>query len=200
MINNYAEIAITRQEKKMAYAFAHGQVYVALSRCTSFSGLRLKRPIAASDVIFDELDLIRVLNLSTLPVKVVAEGQWSWALRLGVDRLKENEGNRYDGIVSFGVGRAKQWNETITSYGLVDFAAHTLDPYVRLRPHFGLKFDFGKTQAWGYFGAETVNYRAGLRGVWGGKLQYQWNERYSLRAEFSSENATRVSVGINRYF
>lgn len=151
-------------------------------------------------VFFDELDLIRVLNLSTLPVRVVDEGQWSWALRLGVDRVEVNEGDEYDGVASFGAGRAWKWNGTITSYGLVEAAAHTLDPYVRLRPHLGLKFDFGKTQAWGYLGAETVNYRAGVRDVWGGKLQYQWNERYSLRAEFSNENATRVSIGINRYF
>ena len=151
-------------------------------------------------IFFDELNLIRVLNLSTLPVQVVDEGRWSWALRLGVDRVEVNERDGYDGVASFGAGRAWKWNEPITSYGLVEAATHTLDPYVRLRPHFGLKFDLGKTQVWGYLGAETVNYRAGLRGVWGGKLQYQWNERYSLRAEFSNENATRVSVGINRYF
>ncbi len=131
---------------------------------------------------------------------MVDEGQWSWALRLGVDRVEVNEGDAYDGVASFGAGHAWKWNEMITSYGLVDFAAHTLDPYVRLRPHFGLKFDFGKMQVWGSLGAETVDYRANLRDVWGGKLQYQWNERYSLRAEFSNENATRVSIGINRYF
>jgi len=152
------------------------------------------------NAFLDQLDLVRVLNLNTLPVAVADESQWSWQLRGGVDRIEEDGENRYDGIVSFGAGHAWLWNDAIIGYGMLDVAGHTLDPFVRLRPHLGLKFDLGELRTWVYSGAESVNYEWKFHEIWGGKMQYQLTDRYAIHLEVSNEKATRTSLALNWYW
>ena len=51
-------------------AFAHGQTYVALSRCTSMSGLRLIRPLTVQSIIMDSRvqDFLTQLRLAAGPL------------------------------------------------------------------------------------------------------------------------------------
>lgn len=151
-------------------------------------------------VFVDQFDLIRITNLNTLPVPVVDESQRSWQLLLGTKRIEHNGGYRYDGVVNYGVGYARKWNKTTIGYGMLDFVAHTISPLIRLRPHLDLKFDWGEMRSHLYFGAESVNYDFELRDIWGGKIQYQLNDRYAVHVEFSNENSRRVSVGITSYW
>ena len=50
-------------------AFAAGQLYVALSRCTSFEGLSLKTPVRAQDIRTDEriVEFLATRRIETLP-------------------------------------------------------------------------------------------------------------------------------------
>ena len=135
-----------------------------------------------------------------MPIAVAGENQWSWQLRIGADRIKDTGEDRYDGIGSFGIGRAWKANGNIAYYGMVDFAGHTISPYVRLRPHLGFKFDGGGCRAWLYIGAGSTGYGGKFREIWGGKIQYQLSNRIAIHIEVSNERATRTLVGLNWYW
>ena len=148
----------------------------------------------------DQMDLVRIMKLNTLSVDVVDESQWSWQLRAGMDRVNRQDEGRYDGVGSFGLGRAKKLNEEVIVYGMVDMAGHTLSPYARLRPYAGLRFDFGKTRAWMFGGVESTDYKGGFNDVWGGKIQYQCSKNTAIYLGSSNEKAARATLGLDWYW
>lgn len=151
-------------------------------------------------VFVNRFDLIRILNLNTLSVKVTDESSLSWKLRLGLDRVKENEQDSYDGVFSLGGGKSWFLNNNILIYGLIDFAGHTTFPEARIRPHIGCRFDFMDFKMLVFRGVESKDYSGGFNPVWGGKIQYTITPKTSLYAEFSNERATRFSAGLNWYW
>ena len=51
--------------------------------------------------------------------------------------MAQDEG-RYDALFQFGIGRAWQISPKATVYAMTDAAAHSLEAYLRLRPHLAL--------------------------------------------------------------
>lgn len=145
----------------------------------------------------DQFDLVRILNINTLPVSIADESRLSWGLRIGSNRVDDRGKDRYDGVASFGVGRALQFNDQVLGYLMVDMAGHSIAPYGRLRPHVALRFDWGGTKSWIYGGAESQDYRGDFHEIWGGKLQYQLDDQYALYLDIANEKATRFSLGLN---
>ena len=152
------------------------------------------------ELFLDQLDVIRIFNTNTFSVPIAGENPLSWNLRAGVTRVEDGGEDRYDGLVSFGAGYAWQWHRQLVSYAMVDLAAHTLDPLVRVRPHVALQADMGALRAWAYFGAESASYDGEFSDIWGGKIQYSLTPRCALQVEFTNEHATRTSIGLNWYW
>lgn len=151
-------------------------------------------------VFVDQFDLIRIINLETMPVDVIQDGKISWEMRIGVDRVEKDNRDYHDVLASAGVGKAYQLNNYFIVYAMLDLSAHSVDAYGRLKPYVGLRFDHGAYKAAMYGGSETTDYTFGMRGIWGGKMQYALNKRYSLNLEYHNDQATQLSVGMSLYW
>ena len=149
------------------------------------------------EIFLDQLDLIRVSSLNTLPVPLVGENPLSWQLRVGAVRVENRRKLVYDSAASFGIGYATSLQSRFIGYAMADLAVHTLSPHARLRPHLGLSAHLAGLRTWAYVGTESVGYRGDFRAVWGGKLEVSLTKRFALHAEFSNERATRASLGLN---
>lgn len=148
----------------------------------------------------DRFDLIHILNLDTASIQVDDESHLSWEIRLGVDRVIDQNKEQYDGILNLGVGYAWQSNSGVTFYGMLAVKGHTISDPVRLRPYISLKFDMNQLKAWIYGGVESSDYDLNFSEIWGGKLQYHFNTNYAVQANFSNETATELSIGFCRYW
>ena len=145
-------------------------------------------------LFLDQLDLLRVSSLSTLGIPLYGENRLSWQLHVGTVRVDHAGDAAHDGTASFGVGFAGSWGAGVIGYAMADLAVHTQSPHARLRPHLGLNARLGGLRAWAYAGAESSDSSGGFQAVWGGTFQVSLTERLALRAELSSERATRWTL------
>ncbi len=140
-------------------------------------------------IFLDKLDFIRIRKLNHNQM-LIRNHDWAWQMRIGLDR----QTNQYDGVVAFGAGKTWSVSQTQALYGMVDMSAHTLYPYIRLRPHIGWYSDWGNMKSLWYFGVENTDKNKTFGQVWGGELQYHLGSESALVVTYAKNNDTRVNA------
>lgn len=152
-----------------------------------------------SELYIDRFDLLSVLNLNTIAVAMECENYLSWELKLGFDRVVDNNDYRYNGVLSFGMGRAWQLTKDLIGYAMVPITLNTVSDPVRLRPHLALRYGIGNFTVWMFGGIESTFNEYAPYGIYGGKINYQINEHCAVHSEFSKESFEKISIGLSWY-
>ncbi len=147
-------------------------------------------------VVLDQLDLIRIRKIKTGFLAADGESPWSWQLRGGVE---EDEG-RYDALFQFGIGRAWRVSPQLTVYVVSDAAAHSLEPYLRLRPQLGLLAGRGGLKAQLLAGLETVDYQGDAQPFLSAQLQAGLSNQTALFIGLEQAERTELTVALKWFW
>ena len=151
------------------------------------------------DVFLEAVDFIRMRKLNRSDM-MVQDTTWSWQMRVGA-QMREQVGSaqRYDGLWSFGVGKAWSAHGSGVIYVMTDMAVHTTTPYVRLRPHLAYYADFEGLKMLGFVGVENWDKADKFEPVWGTEVQYQLTDSMAAHVKYVSEATSKGSAEL-RWF
>lgn len=146
----------------------------------------------------EKVDILKIINLNTLGNFIDEENQWSWKLRLGIDKNFLND--KYDINGDFGFGKSWSLNNNLTIFGMLDFSLHTTSGYIRASPQVGLFFKLEKTSLYAFYGYEfneKVNYSTDIVNI---RTQYDLGKSYSVNLGCKKSENFIFNLGISYYY
>ena len=143
-------------------------------------------------------DIVRLLNLHTLPIRIAEERNLSWQLRLGIEN-KEIRDGVYNGIASFGAGRAWRVGRRLTGSALANLEIHTRDTRARVRPQLQIFYRGNKIRT--AIGVDVINegYVGNFRMRGSGRVLYRLGRNHSIAAEYRPVPNTTTAT-LSSYF
>jgi hypothetical protein len=153
-----------------------------------------------NSVFIDTFDVIRIRKFKTDIMALDDESPWSWQLRVGARLSAYEDKSKYDGLFSFGAGRAWKLNNTIIFYAMTDVSAHTIQSHARLRPHVGIIAGKGSVRSWWYAGVETNNYNGDFDAIWGGQVQCKLSVQFALFLSIANDKTRKTSIEFRWYW
>ncbi len=152
----------------------------------------------SNSVFLSRFEMIRLLNLSTMPMRIQKDHNLSWRLRIGIDG-HAGVGNSYDGVASFGAGRALKVGRRVTGIGLVNLEAHTQGTIARIRPEFRVLFHGGNLRATVGLDLISTGYAGDLRRRSSWRFLYRLSPNRSIEVEHRA-GMDVTAVTISSYF
>ena len=140
--------------------------------------------------ILHSIEFIRALSINVNPIYIRGMSNKSWRFRFGVDRKRKE---RYDGIASGGLGKARKFGNYFTGFAFADLELHTTNPHVKSRLELGSFFTSKRVKLSVNTGIISENY------VHGWRVDYRLSALYRISKNSSIEVIHRADLDITKF-